>query len=282
MRSTVVTAAVLGAFFGGAAGWLVATANAPGVAPDVAPPAGETSADRGTDARALSVRMDRLERALDRLTAALDRVPDRIASQPATDGGDAPGDAPPTRPGRAAPPESTTPRVSRADEWEQLTTEDLEMEADERHDDSQRDNAGAVQRYRALLARGGTPAQTRRWSLRLGDCLIRLGRNEAAADAYLAAYRATAPDDGGERMTALNGLVAAAPPESALARIDEALRSGAFPEYDMHLHQMAADSARNAGMTDRERADLTWLVENRAEWEPKFGWKQRLAALGAR
>lgn len=281
MRSTVVTAAVLGALFGGAAGWLAGSANAPTVARDDGPVAAAADANRVGGAQALTTRMERLERAVDRLTTALDRLPERTAASPAPPEDLPDGDATPRRPGRAAPPSDAAQRPSRAGAWEQIATDDLEMEADERHGGGT-DSSGAVQRYRALLARGGTPAQVRRWSLRLGDSLIRLGRQEAACAAYQTAYEGAAQDEEGERLTALRGLFLNAKPERALAWIDDALRSGTFPENAMDLHQMAADAASNAKMPDRQRAELTWLIENRATWEPKFGWKKMLANLDAR
>lgn len=263
MRAAVLLAAVLGAAAGGVAGWCAGALRDPAT-PPVAP--SDRSGGRGGDASGVATvhgpECERLSRTIDALSQSVERLSARIEAlgAPAEDRPARHASPDDVRPGRADPPAAPERRVSRAAEWDQLTDDDLEMEADERHV-ACTDSSGAVQRYRALLARGGTPGRRVRWWLRLGDCLQRLARPQEVVLAYRAAVEESS-EDTAERCEAATSLVQILDDEDFAAALPWA-EIAAQSRFAERAHwERLANTAEEAGRIDRARAALERLVRD--------------------
>jgi hypothetical protein len=158
-----------------------------------------------------------------------------------------------------------------------VSSEDLALEADDRHT-HEFDISGAAKRYLELLSRATTPSDRRHWSIRLGDCYVRLNMQDKAMQAYRDCVDAST-EDHDERvacMIALARHARASDPEGARRWIDRAfdLERG---RTNSTARAMSADLARDAKDTPREMTELEWLVAN-AQGDVS-AWTERLAGL---
>ena len=162
-------------------------------------------------------------------------------------------------------------------DFTKMTSEDLALEADERHT-RDFDIAGATKRYRELLSRASTPSDRRHWSIRLGDCLTRLRNFDEAAQAYRNCVDAST-EDHVERVACMVALARREQPTNlveALRWTDRALEleSG---RMNVDVHLVSWEIARNLKQVDREIRELEWLTES-APYRLD-AWSLRLAEL---
>jgi tetratricopeptide (TPR) repeat protein len=285
------------AFAAAVLGGIVATAATLGVVALCGrPTAGDVSSDEeaAREFERLRARIDRLERtAAQRSRAGESSVPGHLAApasasdatgatgaaEPAAARPDATvvwtrgrhdGDVPETN-GRGGEGTTSTPV-----DLSKVPSADLALEADERHA-RDFDIAGAAKRYRELLARGGTPSERRHWFIRLGDCLVRLQRDDEGAEMYRNCIEAS-NEDHGERvgcMIALARREQPSNPAEALRWLDRALELETG-RGNQTAHELAAQTARVLRDEARETRELQWLVENRGASET---WTTRLEEL---
>lgn len=226
-----------------------------------------------------------LLRALARIEARIERIERSTASRPREDLGPVRSSQVPVPP--AAPPETpgggdrpTAPAATdQMPGFSKIPSPDLALEADERYE-RDTDIAGAVQRYRELLSRGGTRSERMRWFIRLGDCYSRRSREDDAAQAYRDCIDAST-EDCLERVLCMLALARherEANPGEAQRWVERALATPTG-EATAAAHKLAADFAREQQQEDREARELTWLIENEASDVQARIWKSRLAEL---
>lgn len=174
-----------------------------------------------------------------------------------------------------APPVAETPL-----DLTKVASADLALEADERHARDY-DIAGAAKRYRELLARGGSPSERRHWSIRLGDCYLRLHRDDEAMAAYRDCVDAST-EDHAERVACMIALARDArnrSPADARRWIDRALELSEG-RSNRAVHEVAVFLARDANQADVEARELGWLVEHFPdEANAGAGWNERIVQL---
>jgi tetratricopeptide (TPR) repeat protein len=231
----------------------------------------ETPAASLTDTSSLTREIAALRARIDRMQRAAAARP-RVAAAPSSDGGDAPGTS---VGGRGGPSAGDGTRV----DLSKVSSEDLALEADDRHA-RDFDISGAAKRYRELLSRAATPAERRHWSIRLGDCYVRLQRHDEAMEAYRACVDAST-EDHAERVACMQALArdARASDLGAARRwIDRALDLDTG-RADRTVHELCCDLARDADDAAVESRELDWLLANSPGLFERTQWKARLAEL---
>jgi len=259
------------AVVGGVCGAVVAAAALVAGRPSAETPPATDDASARTIAQ-LQARLERLERA----AAQRPRSEAGVAVASTASPTSVPADDAPEHPGRVGPSPAV---VDGPADFSKTSTADLSLDADERHARNF-DIAGAAKRYRALLDRGGSPAERRHWLIRLGDCLVRLHRDDEAATAYQGCIDAS-DEDHGERVGCMIWLARRALPTDAAATlrvVDRALllETG---RTNRTVHELGAEAAHALRQPDREIRELTWLVDTLPSDSDVDAWKRRIAAL---